>query len=184
MATPPTVELNCSFKVVSYVALNPFGWALLRTLRAFPHGTRPDFDELSIKLCVGNSAFFGQAWCELADMQEIPLISDPNYQSATITLQGEQACEQGFVAQSKPSTRQETLYFFLRDGDIVKWKSHFKVTPKGSIKKPHWAEILSPENIADAILHQIEDPSLHIRENQRILEMSIDWSQAQEVRLD
>ena len=180
MAAPPAVEITCSFTVVDCVPLNPFSWALLRTLESFAAGERPDFDELSTRLCVGDSSFFHQAWEELVDLR---LVTVRDYQTTDVAHRGKVARVQGFVSDGEPSRRDEVLFFLLRDGAPVQWKNHFVVTQLGLLGRPHWADSITEEKIAQAIVAQV-DESRQLGENQKITQLDIEWATAQRVQLD
>lgn len=181
MAKLPAVEVSCSYTVVETTPLSPFVWALLRALQVFPSGARPGFEELAIKLNIGELSFVEQAWAECLD-QDLVSTTIQDFQSAELNSNGHTAIARGYVVVGAPRRREgETLYFRLRDGDVIKWQAHFTVTEHKSLVKPKWGDGLTEQHLAQAVNAQSGNESRHITAQQRIEFLTIDWAESRQV---
>jgi hypothetical protein len=180
MATPPAVKINCSFTVVTCAPLNPFVWGILKTLQIFEPNERPEFVELAENLGIGKPIFFEEGWNEAIRAE---LVVSEDFQTASPSESGILALENGFIEIDREE-RGATLYFLLRDGEIVKWKSHFNVKNKRDLQRsPKWEKLLTPIYVSEAIREQPEGNEL-IKNNQKICDIELNWDDSYEVSLD
>ena len=202
MPLPPTVELVCSFSTVETVPLSPFVWLLLKTLKAFPEGSRPKFEELAEKMAFKDTHYLSEAWsdatkyrlCGRGDGQpEEPssrsLLSQRervDFNFAKINQSGNAALNDGFIRKGSPRERKgEALYFSLRDGSpITDWKDHYESKEIGSLARPQWAEEISDKCISKALHFQRIDDTDHIQPTEQIFDLTIDWEECRRVKLD
>jgi hypothetical protein len=205
MPLPPTVELVCSFTTVKTAPLSPFVWALLKTLKTFPEGSRPEFNELAEKLAFKDTQYLNDAWtevtkfklCERGEGQKDEPIDNRSYlrsftaekvdyDYAKITEAGLAAINGGAIQIEAPRKRSgEALYFTLRDGSpITVWKSHYEPKGIGKLDRPKWAEAITENLIIKALGFQRESGDEHIQPDEQLLDLEIHWDESRRVKLD
>jgi hypothetical protein len=85
---------------------NPFHRVLGRVLETFPPGRRPELEELTRRLCIGEPAFLAQAWSELVAWRA----SDADdFGAARLSRAGEESLRRGWFAVGEKTTRRVTL---------------------------------------------------------------------------
>jgi hypothetical protein len=158
-------------------------WVLLKTLKTFPRGGRPDWEELATKLAVGEPSFFSAAWSELYEQQ---LADCQDFDTAEITDEGKEALECGFVRFGLPRKRhQEKLYLRLDNGEPISWQHDFEAKDHSKLfRRPKWANDLNEELVRKALAEQRESTDERIDESDRIYDLKIHWDQSSRVKLD
>lgn len=202
MPLPSTVELVCSFSTVKTEPLSPFVWLLLKTIRTFPEGSRPDFEQLAEKMAFKDHEYLHQAWadvtsfnlCRQSAEQAAAVLEHSDvfhrkridFQTAVITQSGTRALEDGFIALNQPRERKgEALYFTLRDGSpITKWKAHYESKEIGSLHRPAWADEITERTISNTLKFQRESEDEHIQPDEQIFDLIIHWEERRRVKLD
>jgi len=175
-----TAKIQCSFSVVPTMPLSPFVWGILKTVTTFPLNNRPHFETLATKLGVGEKSFFSQAWIEAL---EIDLVDSDDYQTTSLSTNGETALIDGFIRNGETSEHIEDLYFKLHDGQIIEWNHKMKEANPSKLKPVKWVKRLSAQCIAEAISKQIEDKERHIDPDETMFNLEFDWNNSQKVDL-
>ena len=120
---PPVAEVVCSFKTVLTAPLSPFVWALLKTLKVFKAGERPDWERLATKLAIGEASFLRDGWKELLTNN---LADHSDFALAELSSGGVQALKDEFIRIDEPRCRKnEVLYFRLNNGEPINWRADF-----------------------------------------------------------
>jgi len=205
MPLPSTVELVCSFTTVKTAPLSPFVWALLKTLKTFPEGSRPEFNKLAGKLAFEDEHYLNEAWteatkfklCERGEGQTTVPTDDHTYfrslraeqvdfNHAKITEAGAAALNNGFIQIEAPRKRSgEALYFTLRDGSpITDWKAHYESKEIGKLDRPKWAGSIADKLVIKALECQRDSADERIEPDEQLLDLRIHWNESRRVKLD
>ena len=86
--------------------VNPFHRVLGRVLEAFPPGRRPELEELTRRLCIGEPAFLAQAWSEVVAWRATDADA---FTAARLSPTGEAALRRGWFAVGEKTTRRVVL---------------------------------------------------------------------------
>jgi hypothetical protein len=179
---PPVAEVVCSFKTVHTAPLSPFVWALLKTLKVFKSGERPDWERLATKLAIGEASFLCDGWKELLSNN---LADHSDFAVSEISDEGDQALKDGFIRIGEPRCRNnEVLYFRLNNGDPINWKKDFKAKNHSELFSPKWGNHLNEQLIRTTLEMQRESPQEHIQEDEKIFDLEIHWKDSSRVILD
>ncbi len=179
---PFAAEVVCSFKTVHTAPLSPFVWALLKTLKVFRAGERPSWEELAIKLAVGEASFFSEGWAETRNNN---LADDAYFNGANVTVEGDQALEDGFIRIGETRCRRkEVLYFRFNNGEPINWRKDFEAKNRSKLIPPNWANHLNEGLIRDALEVQRESPDERIGAGEKIFDLEIHWEESSRVKLD
>ena len=156
---------------------NPFHWALLRAVELFPPGARPGFDELSLRLRIGERAFLDEAW---KDVLRHRATDDDDFVQARLSVAGGEAMRTGRFVLGEPVVRRHVLYFRSTDGGVLRIEKFEFSVVRDVRRPPSWGLALTTDRIADAL--SVQKPQEGLQPGEQILEFSADWSSAQEVR--
>lgn len=157
--------------------LNPFHWALLRALEVFAPGTRPGFDELAQRLRVGERAFLDEAWKEIRGYRAT---DDGDFAQARLSVAGEEAMHAGWFVIGPAAVRRHTLYFNKADGSPLR-AERFEFKAVRDVRRPPvWATGLTMERVVEAL--ELQKPRERLQPGERVVAISADWADAQEVR--
>jgi hypothetical protein len=179
---PFAAEVLCSFKTVSTAPLSPFVWVLLKTLKTFPRGGRPDWEELATKLAVGEPSFFSAAWVELCDLN---LVNNAYFPEADLRESGEAALVDGFVRNEFPRQRhRERLYFRLNNGEPFRWRHDLEPKNHARLFKPDWAAQVTEQVIRETLAEQRQSSDEHVQPDEKIYDLEIHWDESSKVKLD
>lgn len=203
MPLPPTVELVCSFSTIKTEPLSPFVWLLMKTLSEFSPGCRPEFQALAEKMAFNDAQYLNLAWeeakqfklCVSGKPEVKPAIRYTAYdrlrgdaidfETAKLTEHGVMALRDGFIRTGEVRKRsEEAVYFLLRDGVHVEWKSYFEPKYVGSLQRPKWAGEISVDKVAKALASQRESSDERIEPDEQIFDLTIDWDASRRVKLD
>jgi hypothetical protein len=86
--------------------VNPFHRVLGRVLETFAPGRRPELEELTRRLCIGEPAFLAQAWGELVAWRATDADA---FTAARLSPTGEAALRRGWFAVGEKTTRRVTI---------------------------------------------------------------------------
>jgi hypothetical protein len=106
---------------------NPFHRVLGRVLETFPPGRRPELEELTRRLCIGEPAFLAQAWSELVAWRSTDA---DDFGAARLSPTGEAALRRGWFAVGEKTTRRVTLVL-ARDAVLDARRVEAELTPLG-----------------------------------------------------
>lgn len=179
---PFAAEVLCSFKTVNTAPLSPFVWVLLKTIKTFPPGERPEWDELAAKLAVGESSFFSAAWGELRSLN---LANHSHFREAGLTEAGEAVLLDGFISNEPPRLRQrEKLYFRLNNGEVFRWRHDLEPKNHQRLSRPCWADQVTEDLIRKTLAEQRQSRDEHVQPNERIHDLEVHWDESSRVKLD
>jgi hypothetical protein len=100
------VETTLLVTVTQARPVNPFHRVLGRVLEKFLPGRRPELEELTRRLCIGEPAFLAQAWSELVAWRATDADA---FTAARLSPTGEAALRRGWFAFGEKTTRRVVL---------------------------------------------------------------------------
>jgi hypothetical protein len=100
------VETTLLVTVTQARPVNPFHRLLGRVLEKFLPGRRPELEELTRRLCIGEPAFLAQAWSELVAWRATDA---DNFGAARLSMAGEETLRRGWFAVGEKTTRRIVL---------------------------------------------------------------------------
>jgi hypothetical protein len=151
---------------------------LLRVLEAFVPGARPGFDELALKLRIGERAFLDEAWKELTRWRAT---DDNDFAQARVSTSGGEALRTGWFTVGDKTTRRHLLYFEKEDGRPLEMERFELKIMRDVRRPPTWNGLLTPERVAEALA--LQKPTERAQPGERVMAVSADWAGAQEVRV-
>ena len=172
------IELPVDFSVVRCRRVNPFHWALLKALRSFVPGARPNFETLAQRLRIIEPSFLTRAWVEI---RELKGADDDDFAQARLSALGEAALETHSFVLGEPELHSQKLYFKKADAEPVPGASFEVSAPRNLKAKPEWGDKFGAEEIADALAKQT--PGQALRRDERIQSFTLRWQEAQEVHV-
>ncbi len=172
------IELPVGMTIARCRRANPFHWALLKALRVFVPGARPDFDRLAERLRILERSFLDRAWAEI---RELKAADDDDFAQAKLTALGEEALVSRYFTLGEPDLRMQSLYFNKQTGEILR-AAKFEVAVGHAVRaKPAWSEQLNAEQICAALA--VQAPKQALKSDERLLAFSLHWQEAQEVKV-
>lgn len=144
MKTNKCIEVPVHYQTVQLRRLNPFHWALLRTLQVFGAGARPSLDELTKRLCIGEPVFLNEAWRELLAWHAV---DDAVFLQARLTMEGETALQEGLIPFGIAEEKFKPIYFTSEGEPLSPTKRGAVQTAKLLSGPPPWSSNVTPSQI-------------------------------------
>ncbi|MBK9990488.1 MAG: hypothetical protein IPP19_07100 [Verrucomicrobia bacterium] len=151
MKTIKYIEVPVRYQTVRLRRLNPFHWALLRTLQVFGPGARPDLDELTKRLCIGEPVFLNEAWRELLTWHAV---DDAVFSQARLTMEGETALQEGLIPFGTAEEKTRPIYFTSEGEPLSPAKRGDVQTAKPLSVPPPWSSNVTASQIEQFLLTQ------------------------------
>lgn len=144
MKTIKFIEVPVRYQTVRLRRLNPFHWVLLRTLQVFGPGARPDLDELTKRLCIGEQVFLNEAWRELLAWHAV---DDAVFSQARLTMEGKTALQEGLIPFETAEEKSRPIYFTSEGEPLSPAKRGDVQTAKLLNGLPPWSSNVTPSQI-------------------------------------
>lgn len=178
MTTKTYIEVAVDCTVAPCRRVSPFHWALLRALEMFAPGARPGFDELALRLRVGERVFLDEAWKEIMRWRAA---DDDDFAQARLSVAGDEAIRSDWFVTGASAVRRHLLYFSREEGSPLR-AEHFEFKAMRDLRKPPtWSARLTTERVIEALAAQ--KPKERLQAGERVVACAVDWSTAREVRV-
>jgi len=176
------IEVPAYFQVVRVRQLSPFQWALLRALEVFTPGVRPELDELTQRLCIGEPVFLNEAWRELLERHAV---DDAVFPQARLTMEGEEALRTNYFPVGSTVENKRVIYF-THNGELLSTaliaKHGEPRTAKPLASPPPWSDATTADQIEHFLRAQIGTERIHTDERWHNVRLA--WNEALEISRD